>query len=1136
MAINIPGSSNTQTIVKTPEQTIQEQLKQATPEAPEGPVTPPASRQTSIFADLNDTVETMPEGEGEAPPSSPVQEMPVEEQPNVELQQQIMEAPDLFERQRIGLEEQAQGIDTRRYRPLMRKKEVLTEDGGLFDRATNFTETILSGEVSPSGVFHPKPLDRGQIRPETSLGSLGQIINKLGAVQDNVVAPDFLTMTSIVTENQIADLVLGADREINQSLEAGLTDEQQMFEFNPFSETTTSGIEPNRSVKKAQGNAKLGMAIADEWQRFTGVQAEPLSRQEAETLGDAVKELYYEVNKGSDSSPLIKREIDSDGMVNFVVTPLGNQMFRSSDHMRKMMFPKEHVRPLDQSRYEKSREVKKKVRYSGQKKTDVPLKSETLLKAKEHLESIGHMVDSRRLKILWSTLLPALSGDPNIPLPILEMVTEIHSMGPSKIKEFEAKAKLATVNNEKYDPVANMAELQRSIAQSAYGIAKERQGVKYLTYFIQAYNGRLTPEQTHFNPTTSKQVRFVTVNPSPVIFKAGANSRQEQNLIQMYAMMLVKDADALLPEGRRDAYIRNESRLAAMGNRLKEALTMTDAESEAISQAIENGIAINDPNFPKLNGLGLDPKKDSDLIQMIKDKGEDGPAFIDGLIDVANYVDAKKDNTQFRTHFNAYIDGKTNGIASNAMQLGNKELAFRVGVLRSEGSLYAIDNDMDIRADLAQQLSQALVDDGFPDGLAETVNPSNMALLHDIAYEVFNYKPLNKKTTMTYGYGKEIDNFRGDMIEALTLLITDPSLTKNHKDTGLIDKIEVLAQTSLKEEGKSIEEGIVDQLFPMYSDKLAHIMTKEGAAARLMMHGASLFHVMMDELFEIKSPIGLALRYGGMESLGADVDKSTEYAITSEGERRKVRAFHYESRASSAAIRSTAQGAYIGGYAFGGSIPGPVQSIDAATVALSLTGQSWDNLNKASNGNPYVHTIYDAFKLDANGYDVALRDINNAWLRASMEWSYLEETRDAMNRSLKNFDQKIKSLPDAPISIGMDSPFRKIGQLLNQEEGESGMYRKELWKLLKRMGGGRIDANDAVDKFNRSLEAAGISRNDSPKELTPRQIHKVVKELMAVTQYQSRLDNIINYTNKKKQELMKEIKARGEDIYQYYTH
>lgn len=1127
--LNIPGQS--QTILETPTQTIQEQLREATPEAPEGSPAPPSTPQTSIFDSLSDD---MPEQEVAAEESlgpTFIQEMPVEETPNQELQEAVERSANIFERQEEGLQELQEGIDTRRYQPMMRKKEVLTEDGGLFDRANNFTETILSGEVAPSGVFHPKPMDRGQIMPESKLGNLGSIITKLGAVQDNAVAPDFLTMTSIVTENQLADLVLGADRQMDQESKEGLIDDEEIFELNPFVDIPLSGKPQNLSIKKSQANAKLGYAIADEWQRFTGVQPEKLTRQEAETLGDSVKELYYEVNKGSADTPLIERVQDSDGMVNFIVTPLGNQMFRKSDHMRKMMFPKEHVRPLDQPR-----SAKDKTRFSGEKKTEVPLKSATLMKAKEHLESIGHMVEPRRLKILWSTLLPALSGNQDIPQSIFEMVTEIHNMGPSKMKEFESKQKLATINGKKYDPLANMVELQRSIAQSAYGIAKERKGVKYLTYFVQAYNGRLTPEQTHFNPTSSKQVRFVTANPAPVIFTAGQNSRQEENLIQMYAMMLVKDADALLPKGREDAYIRNEARLAEMGNRLKQALTMSDAESEAISEAIENGIAINDPKFPKLSGLALDPEADADLIQAIRDKGEDGPAFIDGLIDVANYVDAKNNKRQFKTHFNAYIDGKTNGIASNAMQLGNKDLAFRVGVLRSKDSLYAIDNDMDIRADLAQQLSEALKSDGLPDGVAEKVGPQNMELFESIAWELYNYKPLNKKTTMTYGYGKEIKNFKGDMVEALSLLITDPSLTKNHKENGLLPKIEVLANTALKDPKVSIESAIVEQLFPLYSDKLAHIMTKEGAAARVMMHGSALFHVMMDELFEIKSPIGLSLRYGGMESLGASQAESTEYAITSEGERRKVKAYHYESRATSSAVRDTEKGPYIGGYAFGGSIPGPVQSIDAATVALSLTGSAWDNLNKASNNNPYIHTIYDAFKLDANGYDVALRDINNAWLDASTKWSYLKETQKALDNSYQNFNKKMRSLPDAPISIGMESPYRMIGQLLELSEGKSGMYRKDLYKTLRRMSGGVLDVNDMLKNFNRSLEAAGISRNESPKELTPKQIHKVVIELMNVTQYRSRLDRIISFTEQRKSELLKEIKSRGEAIYQYYTH
>ena len=1170
MAINIPGSGNTQTIVKTPEQTIQEQLKQATPEAPEGPVTPPASPQVSIFDGLKDELETTEQvTEGEPLGPSPIQEMPVEEQPNQELQQQIMEAPDLFERQRIGLEEQAQGIDTRRYNPQMRRTEVLNEDGGLFDRANNFTESILSLSVMPSGLMHTQPTERGQAKPVSVLTGIGSIVNKLGGIQDNTVAPDFLTMASIVTENQLANLVLGADVDF-EKIDEGLTDEQSQFLEEP-------NITPIRNIKKAQANEKLGMDVAKEWQRFTKVQAEPLSKQEASMLGDALKELYYETNK---NSGLIRREEDSNGMVNFVVTDLGNKMFRASDHMRKMMFPSEHVRPLNAPRTGKT-----KVRYSGLKKTDVPIHSQTLLRAKENLESIGHIVEPRRLKILWSTLLPALSGDTDIPKPLFDMVTEIHSMGPSKFKEFEAKAKLAQINKRLggYNPLKNMEELQRTIAQSAYGIAKERSGVKYLTYFIQAYNGRLTPEQTHFNPTTSKQVRFVTASPAPVIFKAGSNSRQEQNLIQMYAMMLVSDAtytdvdgvkrhafdtpnnkgaDGLLPKFREEAYLANEARLAAYGNRLKKALTMTDAESEAISQAIENGIAINDPNFPKLNGLGLDPEADSDLIQIIQDKGEDGPAFIDGLIDVANYVDAKNNKSQFKTHFNAYIDGKTNGIASNAMQLGNKELAFRVGVLRSKGSLYAIDNDLDIRADLAQQLTLSLDEGEFHD-LSGLIGESNYDLFVDIAEELFNYKDLNKETTMTYGYGKEINNFKGTMVTALTKLLTDEGLTKKHKDAGsLLAKAEVLSNTKLHKY-PTIEESIVEQLFPLYSLKLSEIMTTNGAAARRMMYGASLFHVMADELFEIRSPIGLKLRYGGMESLGASEAKETGYAITVDGKRRDIKTFDYESRATSAAIRDTEKGPYIGGYTFGGSIPGPVQSIDAATVALSLTNFSWDNLNKASNGNPYVHTIYDAFKLDANGYDVALRDINKAWLYASTKWSYLEETKKAYDKSVESFKNKIKEMPqDSIIPVGLDSPYRKIGELFETTviEGKDGkppfIYRKEIYKLFQRMLSGRYDklglskeersnAKQAQENFVRKRinyyegvlkSKYKLDLNKDVTEVTPAQLEGIVTELMNTLQYEQRLDKLISETKKDKDALAELIKSEKSKIYQYYTH
>ena len=54
-------------------------------------------------------------------------------------------------------------------------------------------------------------------------------------------------------------------------------------------------------------------------------------------------------------------------------------------------------------------------------------------------------------------------------------------------------------------------------------------------------------------------------------------------------------------------------------------------------------------------------------------------------------------------------------------------------------------------------------------------------------------------------------------------------------------------------------------------------------------------------------------------------------------------------------------------------------------------------------GNPYLHSIYDAFKMDAMGYDTVMEEVNKNWLDASMNWSYLEETQKAVERTSKEF-------------------------------------------------------------------------------------------------------------------------------------
>ena len=62
---------------------------------------------------------------------------------------------------------------------------------------------------------------------------------------------------------------------------------------------------------------------------------------------------------------------------------------------------------------------------------------------------------------------------------------------------------------------------------------------------------------------------------------------------------------------------------------------MTDQQYDALSQAIADGKPLQDPVFQEIPALALDPQQDAELIQAIESKGEDGPHFIDGLIDYA---------------------------------------------------------------------------------------------------------------------------------------------------------------------------------------------------------------------------------------------------------------------------------------------------------------------------------------------------------------------------------------------------------------------------------------------------------------------------------------------------------------------
>ena len=451
-----------------------------------------------------------------------------------------------------------------------------------------------------------------------------------------------------------------------------------------------------------------------------------------------------------------------------------------------------------------------------------PANADVINEAMRNLNQVANVVDPQRLKILLATVLPVLRGDVGAD----HTFATINHIGMKQLNKL--------ISNPNVDENVEYAKQVQKLANYIQAIAKERKGANHLTYYMQSFNGRIAPQQTNFDPTTSKSVRFVTRNAVPA---NTANPRIEKNLRQMYAMMLVKGADALLPEGREKALEQATPQLVRWGKELRAALdVISDADIEAAADAIANGLPLNDPSFPLIPDVsqGISPE----LAAAIESKGEDGQAFIDGVLDFTDYYQKKVNGKPHHSYFNAYMDGKTNGLASNGIQMGSERVAYKTGVLRSQEHTL-LDGNEDIRDDL-RNITLASLDDGFDGAVA----PELSGPLHRVAAKIFSIRDFNKATTMTFGYGKELESFKKDMKTYLDeAALTDPELQADMEALGSVD---YLAPIHAK-----------------YVAGLEQVLDKNALESRGLMRGAAYLFALSNEIFTIDSATGMELLIGG---------------------------------------------------------------------------------------------------------------------------------------------------------------------------------------------------------------------------------------------------------------------------------
>ena len=1022
---------------------------------------------------------------GAQPAGQVAEDLPAPSQPTLDPQQQLEASLSEQERHRIP------NLRDRWKQPLQADPiDVATAsakpDGGIIDRANKMAAGVESGALFPAvslvnteayhtakeGATGPQVAETISAERE---GSLIAAINRVGALDNTnprqpVFDPDFAKAASMVTENVVMELSAGESDVFDAVADPVAAAQEEVAAPVPDDGTP----QPKRVAKQA-GNARIGQQIAQEYQRLKGAEVPTkLPRKEAETLGDAFKMMW--AGQNPDLVQVVRDPANDQKYLQ--LTPEGEDVLAKGSSDRKRLFPTTKVRPVKQPAPsgklggDIGENVVKGVQGSvgkGQKFGKV------LEESMRNLGNVPNVVDKQRAKILLATAIPVLQGSKD-PQVFNNWQAKINNVGSDKVAKYEAK----------HGPDIAQAEMQkavRGLANEIQSITQERNGANFLTYAIQGFQGRVSPQQSKFNPTSSKAVRFVTRNAVPAPAKPG--SRVEKNLRQMYAMMLVKGADSVLPDAREIKLKGAEVQLEAWGDKLAALLdqSMTDAQYEQVSDAIAAGTPLNDPNFPQVNGLQLDPTADADLISQIEGKGEDGPHFIDGLIDFAKYAKAKRAGIPYHSYFNAYIDGKTNGIASNGIQMGITKTAYQTGVIRNSDVDYL--DDGDIREALKNELNFQIDNSGFG-GNVEAISSE----LNAVARAVYNHRDLNKKTTMTFGYGKEVDSFGEDMYETAQFLKADPTQIQ---DPAMREAF--LASIDAVETAIPNPAAFGETLMTLYAPALSSVMSAEALATRSVMRGAAAMFAMTDSIMEIAGPTGMDLRFG-RDVINEDGTTTSQYRLRGadvEGGVQMFKATSHEQRPTSAAVKQYDEMGDVGGHAYGGSVVGPVQALDAATVGLTTSGKSWNRLKAASGGNPYVHTIYDAFKADAMGFDTIMEEVNANWLKASMDWSYLEETQKALKKQMT--DWKEATAKRNPTEKLNSTERAYMDYIMQPVVGESGKPFMKNFKdrLFKSMRKDSMDMFQAMNHMQKRMAHVGYDWKNPPSEPTVAQLKEFVK-------------------------------------------
>ena len=173
-------------------------------------------------------------------------------------------------------------------------------------------------------------------------------------------------------------------------------------------------------------------------------------------------------------------------------------------------------------------------------------------------------------------------------------------------------------------------------------------------------------------------------------------------------------------------------------------------------------------------------------------------------------------------------------------------------------------------------------------------------------------------------------------------------------------------------------------------------------------------------------------------------------------------------------------------------------------------------------------------------YDVIMEEVNKNWMKASMNWSYLENTFNSTKEAMDTYWKEVnKRNPKEKLSAQERQYMDFL--LVKKPDDKGNMTHPNLRKYFAKLTDiGKPWEFEA--EFMRGLRKAGLNYNPQ-NELTVADQKVFVSYIQDMLKLGPKFKRMVDKTNKNKQNLAKEMKKRGfhtrsgEAIaLQYYAH